>query len=97
MYDLSKSATNAPKTRREMIFGIGLAAAATGLAAVSLSATAARAGQMKMSPGDIGYQSHPNGTQRCELCVNWQGPSACKVVSGPISANGWCGIYARKS
>lgn len=39
------------------------------------------------------YQDQPNGQQRCSLCSNFQAPSACLVVSGAVSPNGWCKLF----
>jgi hypothetical protein len=80
------------QSRRQLIFGVAVGAgvvAATVL--VPRSAVAA-----KLSQGDSGYQSRPNGGQRCELCANWMAPTSCKVVAGSISPTGWCSLYARK-
>jgi hypothetical protein len=63
----------------------------------SLAGRRAAAAPAKLPPGEIGYQPTPKGNARCELCVNWQAPNACKVVAGPISPNGWCGLFVRKT
>jgi len=76
------------------------AAMTVGLMSVALSflpTSRTVAGQMKMAPGDIGYQSRPNGAQRCDLCVNWQAPQSCKLVAGSISPSGWCGLFVKKA
>jgi hypothetical protein len=42
------------------------------------------------------YQDHPNQDQRCANCVQFIRPAAgqpsgsCRIVAGPISADGWC-------
>ena len=84
-------------SRRDLIINAGLAAGAVSLFAVTAISTPATAQGQKMAPGDIGYQSRPNGAQRCELCVNWQPPAACKLVAGSISPSGWCGLFVRKA
>ena len=43
------------------------------------------------------YQDQPNGQQRCSLCANFQPPSACTAVSGPVAPNGWCKLFKAKS
>ena len=83
-------------SRRQLIFNIAVGAGVVG-ATTLFTRTAAVAAPAKLSQADSGYQNHPNGAQRCELCANWQGPTACKVVAGNISASGWCSLYARKS
>ncbi|SRR5258708_18900114 len=83
-------------SRRQLIFGAALTAGLAG--AAGLIPRSAAAAQSKLSQGDSGYQNRPNGGQRCELCANWQAPTSCKVVAGPISASGWCSLFAaRKS
>jgi hypothetical protein len=83
-------------SRRQLIFGAALTAGLAG--AAGLIPKSAAAAQSKLSQGDSGYQNRPNGGQRCELCANWQAPTSCKVVAGPISPSGWCSLFAaRKS
>ena len=65
---------------------------ATLLAAV----TAPQSAAAKVAPQDVAYQPTPKGASRCDNCVQWQAPNACKVVSGNISPRGWCSIYVRK-
>ncbi|HEY1928914.1 MAG TPA: hypothetical protein VGG92_15735 [Caulobacteraceae bacterium] len=83
-------------TRRQLLGRAALAAGLAGVASAGLSHRAVAAA-VKLRPGDIGYQTSPKGNARCELCVNWQAPNACKVVSGEISPTGWCGLFVRKS
>ena len=61
------------------------------LAAAIIGPTTASA---KVAPRSVAYRGAPNGTARCVNCTQWQAPAACKVVSGVISPNGWCSIYA---
>jgi hypothetical protein len=70
-------------------FSLGAATAAT-----VVSQTAA---QQKLSQADAKYQTTPKGDQRCDGCVNFQPPNACKFVQGDISPNGWCQLFAAKS
>lgn len=42
------------------------------------------------------YQDQPNGQQRCSLCANFQAPSACLVVNGVVTPNGWCKLFKAK-
>lgn len=43
------------------------------------------------------YQDKPgrNG-QKCSGCRFFRPPSACKIVTGKISPNGWCIAWAKK-
>jgi hypothetical protein len=86
-------ASGAQATRRGLLGGLALA----GVVGASLASHGARAAAAKLSPNEIGYQASPKGNARCELCVNWQAPNACKVVAGPISPAGWCGLFVRKT
>jgi hypothetical protein len=78
------------------MFDFAVAAGAAGALGAVLSPQRLAAAPIKLAQNDIGYQNTPKGALRCEMCVNWQPPSSCKVVAGPISPNGWCGVFARK-
>jgi hypothetical protein len=67
---------------------LGAAAAAT---AISQSSA-----QQKISQADAKYQATPKNDQRCDGCVNFQPPNACKFVEGDISPSGWCQLFAPK-
>jgi hypothetical protein len=71
-------------------------ALALGVAATGAVATRAVA-QQKISQADAKYQPQPKGQQRCDNCVNFQAPNACKFVQGDISPSGWCQLYAAKT
>jgi len=71
-------------------------ALALGAAATAMAATRAGA-QQKISQADAKYQPQPKGPQRCDNCVNFQPPDACKFVQGAISPSGWCQLYAAKT
>jgi hypothetical protein len=80
-------------SRRQFLADLALlAGGATVLAAVA----APQAAFAKVGPGDVGYQPTPKGSAKCSNCTQWQGPDACKVVSGKINPNGWCSIYVKK-
>ena len=68
---------------------LGVAAAAT---AVSQSMA-----QVKISQATANYQNTPKGDQRCDRCVNFQPPNACKFVQGDISPSGWCQLFVKKT
>jgi len=73
---------------------LGGAASAVGAAAAGASRRAAA--QQKVSQMDAKYQDQPKGQQRCEICLQFQPPNACRVVEGPISPKGWCQYFAAK-
>ena len=49
--------------------------------------------QPKISKVAVNYQDHPDGEKRCDKCVQFQPPDACKVVDGSISPQGSCRIF----
>lgn len=71
-------------TRRSMISILG--AAVAGLGATS-------AAQAKSSKSAAAYRGAPNGRQSCANCSYFNPPSGCGVVSGPVSARGWCNLW----
>jgi len=71
----------------------GAAAAAGILGAAPTPATA----QPKISKVAVNYQDHPDGDKRCDRCVQFQPPDACKVVEGTISPQGSCPIFMLRS
>jgi hypothetical protein len=81
-------------SRREMIF---LAAAGGGIVAVGTGAFAPAEASTKVSQKAVNYRPKPSGKSRCDGCLQWQPPAACKVVTGTISPSGWCTIYAAKA
>jgi hypothetical protein len=82
------------RSRRELF---GDLAFFVGGASLLVAITAPQSAAAKVGPKDVGYQTTPKGADRCSNCVQWQAPHSCKVVSGAISPNGWCSIYARKA
>jgi hypothetical protein len=53
--------------------------------------------QEKMSQAVAKYQGTPKGDQRCDGCMLFQPPNACKVVEGEISPSGWCQLFVKKT
>ena len=63
-------------------------------AAVVIGTSQALAQVTTKSPPQVaGYQDRANGSQSCNSCMHFQSPSACKVVAGRISPQGWCKLY----
>ena len=52
--------------------------------------------QTKVSHEISKYQDQPKNGQQCSTCVQFEPPSACKIVESPISPNGWCQLYSAK-
>jgi len=69
-------------------FALGGAAAAA-----AIQQAAARE---KISQADAKYQSTARRDQRCDGCISFQPPNACKFVQGDISPSGWCELFAAK-
>jgi hypothetical protein len=80
-------------SRRMVITGTAIAVGATAIGAASTRAEA----QTKISQANAKYQEHPNGTQECDGCIQFQAPNACKIVEGPINPKGWCQFFGAKS
>jgi hypothetical protein len=62
-----------------------------GCIAIARAGESGDAGQL--GKNDVQYQAAPKGGQRCDRCSNFVAPSGCKVVTGAISANGWCLLF----
>jgi hypothetical protein len=80
-------------SRRNILTGTAFA---LGVAASGAAANRACA-QQKIKQADAKYQDHPNGTQKCDGCVQFLPPSSCKIVDGMINPNGWCQFFGAKS
>lgn len=80
-------------SRRRVLTGT---AVAIGLGASGMAVRRACA-QQKIKQADAKYQDHPSGTQKCDGCIQFQAPNACKIVDGTISPNGWCQFFGAKS
>ena len=53
--------------------------------------------QAKMTQAAAAYQDKPKGDAICASCSFFRTPSACLLVDGTISPNGWCKFYSKKS
>ena len=78
-------------SRRVALTGTALALGAAATATAVLQAAA----RQKISQADAKYQGTPKGDQRCDGCISFQRPNACKFVQGDISPSGWCQLFAR--
>jgi hypothetical protein len=76
---------------------VALTSAALSLGAATAAAMVTRAAaQQKLSQADAKYQTTPKDDQRCDGCVNFQPPNACRFVDGDISPSGWCQLFGPK-
>ena len=80
-------------SRRVVLTGAALALGAPAAVTVVSQVTA----QEKISQADAKYQGTPKGDQRCDGCILFQPPNACKVVQGEISPSGWCQLFVKKT
>ena len=80
-------------SRRIVLTGTAVALGVAAAAEVVSQATA----QEKISQPDAKYQDTPKGDQRCDGCMLFQPPNACKVVQGEISPSGWCQLFVKKT
>ena len=81
---------------------LGRAAALPALLALPLLAKPSAAHAGNGSKEDFHYQEHPNEGKRCANCAQFIPPEAkqqlggCRIVAGPISADGWCMAFTPK-
>jgi hypothetical protein len=81
-------------SRRSMLQQMATTVAGT-VTVLTIAAKHAQA-QNKLAKKDVNYQEKPNGNQKCENCVNFEAPSGCKVVDGPVIPQAWCKAYGPK-
>ncbi len=91
--------TDTPQTRLAKLSRRSLlqGAACAGGAATLLTMSVNRAAAAKMGKKAVAYQDSPKGAQNCANCAPFQPPSGCKIVEGPVSPQGWCKVWQRKS
>lgn len=83
-------AKSAPLCRRALLQS---ALSAAGAAAILCGEPDSATAVIKISKTAVAYQDHPDGDKRCDKCVQFQPPDACKMVEGPISPQGSCRIF----
>jgi hypothetical protein len=64
-----------------------------GAGAVIAAQAKPAAATIKISKAAVAYQDHPEGEKRCGKCLQFQAPDNCKMVDGPVSAQGFCRIF----
>jgi hypothetical protein len=70
-----------------------LLGSAIGAAGILVATPSPVTAQPKISKVAVNYQDHPDGDTRCDKCVQFQPPDACKMVEGTISPQGSCRIF----
>jgi hypothetical protein len=89
-------ATGPQDLTRRVFFG-RLTTYAVGAAIIGGLGPNVAAAQAKVAQSAVAYQDKPKGTQRCEGCNLFQPPTACKVVDGAVSPQGWCSLFSAKA
>ena len=84
---------NPSPSRRALL---GSAALALGFAAAGLPAAAETPEAEKIKQAEAHYQNWPKGQQRCGICLQFEPPSHCRIVAGPIVPTGWCQFFAAR-
>jgi hypothetical protein len=93
----SDEISEAPNVSRRTVLRSAALMVGGGAIVASLGGAAAMADATKMSQSAAGYRPIPMGKARCDNCVQWVGPTVCKVVSGQLSPQGWCSLYGVKA
>lgn len=85
-----------PKFSRRSVLKSVLLLTGTACAGGLVSRNAALA-QQKASKAAMKYQDKPNGDQKCSSCLQFEPPSSCKVVEGPVKPEGYCIAWVKKA
>lgn len=84
-------------SRRAVIEGaVAIGSAVAGGWPRTAAADQETAEEDKIKKADAQYQQQPKGQQRCEICLQFEAPSKCKIVQGPINPKGWCQFFAAR-
>ena len=67
---------------------------ALGSLSAALTWLPAPASAQQLAHAQVGYQDQPHDEKRCELCIHFLKPNGCKLVTGPISPQGWCRLFS---
>jgi hypothetical protein len=82
-------------SRRSLLRNIAIVAPA--VAALTVVSVQRAAADGKLPKSQARYQPGPNGERRCSNCVHFASPSACEIVDGDVSPQGWCQFYGQKT
>jgi hypothetical protein len=69
----------------------------TGAAPLLVMATSWASAAARVPQSAVHYQETPNNGRDCAKCKQFVAPNACSLVSGDISPNGWCRLWAAKA
>jgi len=71
---------------------------ATSAAPAEPAAPATAAAPGKVTQASVQYQAQPKGDLKCGECMHFTAESStCKLVDGPISLDGWCSLWSKKT
>ncbi len=71
---------------------------ATSAAPAEPAAPATAATPGKVTQASVQYQAQPKGDLKCGECMHFTAESStCKLVDGPISLDGWCSLWSKKT
>ena len=87
---------SAEPSRRAILQRLALTAGGAAMSATTLGGVRDAKALSKASQKVVAYQDTPHGAERCDNCIQFEPPSACKVVEGTIAAAGWCKLYVKK-
>jgi hypothetical protein len=87
----------AEPSRRSILRNLQFIAGGAALLGTTMSGNRVAEAQTKLAQKLVSYQVTPQGTQRCDICSQFEPPSSCKVVEGNIDPAGWCKLYVKKS
>lgn len=82
--------------RRALLRGAAVLAAAGSVLGIAAPGESAAADE-KVTQKDADYQSTPKNGQSCATCQFFTRPSACKIVKGKVSPQGWCSLFSSKT
>jgi hypothetical protein len=79
-----------PLSRRTL-----MRAGAVGMTSLAawLTVAVSKARAAKFAQKAVFYRPHPSLGQKCGNCRLFRRPHTCRLVAGPVSANGWCVIW----
>lgn len=67
---------------------------ALGSLSAAVASMPAPASAQQLAQAQVGYQDQPHDGKHCDLCIHFMKPNGCKLVTGPISPQGWCKLFS---
>ena len=69
----------------------------TAVTTLSVAAASSSFADAKIPKEQVKYQDTPKDGHQCSGCAHFTAPSACQLVDGTISPQGWCLLFREKS